>query len=529
MGFGSTSSVTKARTSMTRGRISFFIFALIGLSVLISTVLIVAIPNSSRAQNDDVSVLFIVLDEAPLFPLVRTDGTINRDRFPGFAALADSSTWYRNMVGTAQRTTEAVPAILDGKWPTFKNYPYFKDHPNNLFTLVRGKRDLHVYQAITHLCPKNLCTNASKQDEKTLDRQVLQLRESVDKAASSTQNSLHFSHVLLPHRPWGLVPDLRLVSQIQRLQDPRPISDPERRRDNYQSLLRQFVATDKLILEMVTKMKASRNWDNTLIIVTADHGITFVPGETYRDKINPKRPETLEDIYRIPLFIKYPKQNSARVNDCPASSIDLLQTVIGVTKINPDWKTEGTDLSKTCPTRSARTVRWPKGSAQLRSNFNSVLERVSFYNSWVDANGNVDDIYRSGRSGSLLGTDTPTRPISKETVTWELNRPEKFQLTGSGEFAPIVGGASGRLFNAKKICSKCEGLIAINDKFVGVATEFAGTIPQKNGKYFQSPLMTRLMQPGPARVELWIADWSKEKVILTRVGPPRTPPRTATR
>jgi hypothetical protein len=123
-------------------------------------------------------------------------------------------------------------------------------------------------------------------------------------------------------------------------------------------------------------------------------------------------------------------------------------------------------------------------------------------------------------SVSVLGTDTPKTPISKGAISWELNRPEKFQLIGSGEFAPIVGGASGRFFTDKKICSKCEGLIAINGKFVGVASEFAGANPQKGGKYFQSQLMTRLLKPGPARVELWMADWSKGKALLTRVGPP---------
>ncbi|MSZ56734.1 MAG: hypothetical protein F2594_05305, partial [Actinobacteria bacterium] len=62
----------------------------------------------SAQRVDDINVVMIVFDEAMLSPLLRTDGTINRKRFPGFAALADSSTWYRNMMGTAQRTTEAV-------------------------------------------------------------------------------------------------------------------------------------------------------------------------------------------------------------------------------------------------------------------------------------------------------------------------------------------------------------------------------------------------------------------------------------
>jgi hypothetical protein len=359
-----------------RGRISFLLLSLIGATALVSGLTVVDIPSFTGAQDNDVNVLFVILDEAPLFPLIKTDGTINGDRFPGFAALADSSTWYRNIVGTAQRTTEAVPAILDGRWPTFKNYPYFKDHPNNLFTLFKGEMDLNVYQSYTYLCPAKLCPNAPPAAEVTPDSQAMQLRKTVEAAAVSTSPSLHFAHVLLPHRPWGLVPDMRLVIPSPRLQDPRPMSDSERRRDNYQSLLRQYIATDRLISELVARMKTSDNWNNTLIVVTADHGITFVPGESNRDKINPLNRGTLEDIYRVPLFIKYPNQKLSSVSDCDVSSIDLLATVIDVTGAKPDWKTQGKSLFNSCPKRESRTLRWPGGETELNTSFTSLLGRV---------------------------------------------------------------------------------------------------------------------------------------------------------
>jgi hypothetical protein len=71
------------------------------------------------------------------------------------------------------------------------------------------------------------------------------------------------------------------------------------------------------------------------------------------------------------------------------------------------------------------------------------------------------------------------------------------------------------------MCRRCEGLIAINDKFVGVVSEVAGAQPNKEGIYFSSSLMTRLMEPGPATVELWIANWTKKTPTLQRVGPAR--------
>jgi hypothetical protein len=266
-----------------------------------------------------------------------------------------------------------------------------------------------------------------------------------------------------------------------------------------------------------------------MLIVTADHGITFVPGETYRDKINPLSRGTLEDIYRIPLFIKYPRQESSSISDCAASSIDLLATIIDVTNVKPEWETQGKSLFSSCPQRKFRTLRWPGGETKLTTSFNGVLERVSYYNQWIRANGDVDGIYRSGLSGSLLGIDTPSEFESSTAVTWSLVKPESYENFGSEEFSPIIGRASGSLYAKKQICDKCEALIAINGKFVGVVSELAGMKPSSSGKYFSSSLMTRLMQPGKAQVELWIANWTSGKPVLRRVGPPRNAVLTASK
>ncbi len=56
-------------------------------------------PTTAATPRADVSVVMVILDEAPLFPLLNADGKINSSRFPGFASLANSSTWYRNNLG----------------------------------------------------------------------------------------------------------------------------------------------------------------------------------------------------------------------------------------------------------------------------------------------------------------------------------------------------------------------------------------------------------------------------------------------
>ncbi|MTA71532.1 MAG: hypothetical protein F2551_03210 [Actinobacteria bacterium] len=116
---------------------------------------------SSGTPRDQVSVVWIVLDEAPLWPLMTTTGEINANRYPGFAALASSSTWYRNVLATSQTTTDAVPAMLSGKWPVSNTPPVLVKHPKNLFTLMNGHMAMDAHEVATALCPKKVCNKVS--------------------------------------------------------------------------------------------------------------------------------------------------------------------------------------------------------------------------------------------------------------------------------------------------------------------------------------------------------------------------------
>jgi hypothetical protein len=284
-------------------------------------------------------------------------------------------------------------------------------------------------------------------------------------------------------------------------------------------MLRQYVATDTLLLEFINKLKASPNWNNTMLVVTADHGITFVPGESYRDKININNPRTLEDIYRVPLFIKYPLQTKSSISDCPASSIDILPTIIATNGVTPSWTTEGVNLRRTCPVRASRVVQWPYSTTQISTDFTAVLERVRYYDKWIDANGDVDDIYRVQLSGRLLGKKAPTTAAANVSVTWTLNGVENYQKVGTGRLGPVPTRASGTLTTQSRLCERCEGLIAVNGRFVGTLPELAGMTPAMGALPFSSSLMSRYIQPGNNRVELWVADWTSSKPVMSRVGP----------
>lgn len=472
--------------------------------------------TTSTATTSQSSVVWLVLDEAPVYALLKTNGQINAERFPGFAKLQSVSTWYRDTLGTAQRTTEAVPALLDGKWPTLRNYPYLADHPVNLFTLTNGHKKLDVYQSITNLCPDSVCPNKIPDEERQAEFQVAAFQRLIENSTTATSATVHFSHILLPHRPWRFSTDLRLSKELRT--DPRRNTIEDRRRDAYQAMIRQFVATDALLLELVTSLQQSPNWDRTMLVVTADHGLTFVPGESYRDKVNPNNPSTLDDIYRVPLFIKYPAQSSPAISDCPVSSIDILPTVLSVAQIPHTVTFDGADLSSACPQRSSRRVQWPYTGEDLTTDFSDLVNRVRYYDRWIDADGSVDDIHRVGLSGVLLGRPVTTNKLSTFSATWTNVDPESFMNIGETPLSYVPARVSGRFTTTAPICSRCEGILVVDGVAVASIPEIAGLQPSKKPAYFTASVMTSRITSTSTEPELWIADWTTSSPVLTRVG-----------
>jgi len=567
---------------------SFVSLAVAGLFVqaampIISPPAAAASPSGSSAPAPRASVVWIVLDEAPLFPLMGSDGNINADRFPGFAALGAQSTWYRNVVATSQKTTDAVPAMLEGKWPT-GGQPILGDHPHNLFTALGGSMDMDVSEAVTAMCPDTVCvphgSSSSPADTSPVTARasfpsflrdasvvvghkllpeglrsrlpaidegwgefgagtdkdaeptaatpgsaeaprsghagrVQTLERLTDNAATSTSPTLHFAHVLLPHKPWTLAPDLRMSARPDN--DPRPVTNLDRRRDAYQSHLRQYVAVDSVIGGLVRRLKASGRWDSTMIVVTADHGLTFVPGESYRDVVNVKNPQTLDDIYRVPLFVKYPGQSEGKIDDCPVSSVDILPTVLAAVGVGTTWRFDGVNLAGSCPRRTTRTIRWPKGHHELGTGVAELKGRVAYYDKWVDADGDVADIVRGGASGSLVGTRVPANPERDTAVTWTVANRSAFEKVGEGRFASVPTRAFGTIRTDRGIDRDTEGVVEVDGVFVGVVSELAG-LRAGSSTYFVAPVETSLIGAGAHSVRLWTATWSDGKVSLRRAG-----------
>jgi hypothetical protein len=163
--------------------------------------------------------------------------------------------------------------------------------------------------------------------------------------------SINFTHIVLPHHPWrftpwgeGPVPAFRLPDEISSGRNKLPPTDDPAYdfmfRQLYPSLAMQIGAVDKLLGEMMDHLEAAGVWDDSLVVVMSDHGMDVTsPGFTRReDETN------TDELFRIPLFIKAPGQAEGRIDDVPASTVDVLPSIIDLLGIDTDWDLEGHSL-----------------------------------------------------------------------------------------------------------------------------------------------------------------------------------------
>ena len=166
-------------------------------------------PESTNIRPET-PIVMIIFDELPVSTLMAAKDQIDEKLFPGFAALAHTSTWYPNTATVAEYTIQAIPALLTGNMPPEKtnknqpatnlnewlNTPSYESHPRNLFTALGSNYELRVFETVSSMCPQSLCPKQHEHRQPT--RQRLQLLVS--------DLSIVYLHIILPHNATKSLP-----------------------------------------------------------------------------------------------------------------------------------------------------------------------------------------------------------------------------------------------------------------------------------------------------------------------------------
>jgi len=373
-------------------------------------------PASNIKTEKKAPIFLIVLDEFPVTSLMDEKGMIDSVRYPNFHELSKNSNWFRNAITISEWTDVAVPAILTGQYPSKDRtqIPMLEDYPDNLFTLLEPHYEFQVFEEVTHLCSSEKCGNPqlSELPKRTLqiysdllilfghlalppdysrglppvqnrwknfkerrgekgnvyDERLERFEIFIESINSKNKSTLYFLHLTLPHSPTIYLPSGKAYDESYNMIIGRDPSTGSWSTDTwlvtqaYQRHLLQVGYTDRLMGRIIQKMKASGIYDEALLIVTADHGISFLPGERARGVTSSNYP----DILSVPLLIKLPHQTKGIIRDETVQVIDILPTIASTIGLQVPWTTDGENPFK--PDKENTENRKLNNQAKIQNN-----------------------------------------------------------------------------------------------------------------------------------------------------------------
>jgi hypothetical protein len=349
-------------------------------------------------------IVLVIFDELPLNSLLDAGGEIDAGRYPNFAALARDAYWFRNAGTVSSDTVWAVPAILSGRYPTTRDaVPTLGYYPVNLFTALARRYDIFPFLRFQKLCPPRACQSNSAIPADTVgslfsdfglvwlhivlpqpltERLPPVVGDWADFGRSRPADGaearkgrggvfaeflssidgrparLHVLHLMLPHMAFEYVPSgrqYRAPDYQTRMENGKRLF--ERASAAYadalhQRHLAQVGYVDRLLGDLMARLREVGSYDNTLLIVTADHGASYREGQARREP----QEHNLSDIVQVPLFMKLPGRQPGEAVDRIVETVDIFPTILDVLAAKVSYRLDGRSLiNSRIPERSART------------------------------------------------------------------------------------------------------------------------------------------------------------------------------
>ena len=340
-------------------------------------------------------IVFVVFDEFPVASLLDRSHQIDRERYPNFARLADTATWYRNATTVSSQTVWAVPAIVAGRYPLDSGaVPTRRYYPNNLFTMLSGRYDMTVFGHFLQLCPPNTCTydlevhddlgalvsdlsvvyahvitptalaaqlppilgdwrdfattrRFRREDgERRRNDRISEMDRFLETITGEREGRLYFLHSLSPHMPFEYVPSGHRYDapdyQGHEEGGKRLFlnSDPWLPRVLLQRHLLQVGFVDRFVGRLMDRLKAQGIFDETLIVITADHGTSFQHALPRRSS----REGTRADVMFVPLIMKFPGQVDGHVSDLNVETVDIVPTIASALSTTVPYSVDGRSM-----------------------------------------------------------------------------------------------------------------------------------------------------------------------------------------
>ncbi|HVM19371.1 MAG TPA: sulfatase-like hydrolase/transferase [Egibacteraceae bacterium] len=510
-------------------------------------------PPLAGIDAEPPDIVFVMFDELPIASLLTDQGRIDARAYPSFARLAADATLYTNATTVHGQTSDALPAALSGRYPDSEKLPVASDHPDNLLALLSGSHDIHAVEPLTELCPPAQCPPAPGAGDGRYARLLRDLAivgshlvlpedlsgslppidqgwrdfrgeaaaagkeiavrdrfraaraespvaafdEFLGGVAPGQRPTLHFLHLLLPHSPWNYLPSGQQYNSTRYppgLDRGRWEADPWQVAQAYQRHLLQVQLTDNLLGRLLDRLDEQQMYDDTIVVVMADHGASFTPQTSLRVP----EPPTLGEIGAVPVLIKRPGRNGGEVSDRPIEIVDVAPTLLDLLGADIPDGVDGTSAVSGTP-NDVRQIYSPGGPLSFRPDGSEKWHAVDRRRQWFgrsDAFAFPFGLVPRGQE-HLLGRSTPTDPPIAGGLTVSLDGAAAYDdvdlarepvpqmvegtVVGSGERQVVAIGVNGRIV-----------AVTLSDP--------AGT------GAFRAVLPTGVLRPGENALEVFVVD-----------------------
>jgi hypothetical protein len=325
------------------------------------------------------------------------------------------------------------------------------------------------------------------------------------------QRAMYFVHVLMPHQPWHYLPSgarypERTLGEGRFAKAGRWVPEPWPVQTIHQRHMLQAAVADRMVGDLVERLRRTGLYDRSLLIVTADHGMAFTPGESGRASVSDA---TAPDVLWVPLFIKRPGQRRGAVNDVNWEHVDLVPTIADVEGLRVPWKLDGVSWADPKARARERTEKWFDSRPGVRRTFAGPANQAIVLRGTTDSLLRPSDGYLGwfefGPHADLVGRKVTDLEAGPPAGTARVVGLDEYRHVdpASGTVPAQVGGRLTRL--APGVPARPPVVAAINGVVGGVSETFAspgGTPPT----WFTAMVPDSLMHQGDNHLQLFLLD-----------------------
>lgn len=271
---------------------------------------------------------------------------------PNLDALASRSIVFTQAHATAPHTPRSIPSLFFSRYPSHMrwrgerfNYPRVRPENLSMFEVLQDKgwtnlaHTSHFYfsgnrgvdQGFARWDNSDALDPAGAGDDIAAPRILERARAALDQLAARRSQGdaapfTMFIHLFEPHERW-----LRHKAH-----------DFGRgktgRQDNINRYDSEIAFTDHALGQLFEHLKATQLFDDTILVITSDHGEAFFEHGSYFHGIN-----LYEEILRVPLIIHVPGWFPRRL-DGPVSLVDVAPTLLDLLDVPIPPEFEGRSL-----------------------------------------------------------------------------------------------------------------------------------------------------------------------------------------